>query len=139
MIVLDTNVLSELMRPAPAKSVERWVASHSAMSLFTTTITQSEIFYGVALLPRGRRRATLEELIESMWAEDFAGRVLPFDTAATRAFASIAASRRKAGKPIAQLDAQIAAISRSRNAAVATRNVADFEGCGVVVHNPWRD
>jgi toxin FitB len=139
MIVLDTNVLSELMRPTPSKSVERWVASHSAMSLFTTTITQSEILYGVALLPRGRRRAALEELVEAMWIEDFAGRVLPFDSAAARTFAIIAAARRKAGKPIAQLDAQIAAISRSRNAAVATRNVADFEGCGVVVHNPWFD
>ena len=138
MIVLDTNVLSELMKPAPSAAVERWVAAQPASSLFTTTITQSEILYGVAQLPRGRRRSSIEEAVEAMFAEDFAGRLLPFDSAAARAFATLAAARRKAGRPIAQLDAQIAAIARSRNAAIATRNVGDFEDCGVTVHNPWR-
>ena len=139
MIVLDTNVLSELMRPAPSEAVERWVAAHPASSLFTTTITQSEILYGVALLPRGRKRSAIEEAVEATFEEDFAGRILPFDTAAARAFAAVAVERRKAGRPIGQLDAQIAAIAQSRSAAVATRNVSDFEGCGLIVHNPWQD
>ena len=105
--------------------------------MFITTITQSELLYGVALLPRGKRRSAIAEAVEAMFEEDFAERILPFDTAAARAFAPLAAERRQAGRPIAQLDAQIAAIARSRSAAVATRNVADFEGCGIAVHNPW--
>jgi toxin FitB len=137
MIVLDTNVLSELMRPSPATSVERWVAARPSSSLFTTTITQAEILYGVALLPRGRRRNALEGAVEAMFEEDFAERVLPFDAAAAHAFARIAADRRREGKAIAQLDAQIAAIARARDAAIATRNVKDFEGCGVELFDPW--
>ena len=137
MIVLDTNVLSELMRPSPSDAVAGWIAARPASSLFTTTVTQSEILYGVALLPRGRKRAAIEQAVEAMFEEDFAGRLLPFDSAAARAFAAIAVARRKAGRPIAQLDAQIAAIAQSRNAAIATRNVDDFEGCGIAVHDPW--
>jgi predicted nucleic acid-binding protein len=125
------------MRPSPSAAVERWIAARPASSLFTTTITQSEILYGVALLPRGRKRSSIEQAVEAMFEEDFAGRLLPFDSAAARAFAPIAVGRRKAGRPITQLDAQIAAIAHSRNAAIATRNVADFEGCGIVVHDPW--
>ena len=138
MIVLDTNVLSELMRPAPSEAVERWIAGQPASSLFTTTISQGEILFGVALLPRGRKRTAIEEAVEATFEEDFAGRILPFDTAAARAFAAVAVERRKAGRSIGQLDVQIAAIARSRSAAIATRNVADFEGCGLAVHNPWR-
>jgi toxin FitB len=137
VIVLDTNVLSELMRPSPSTAVARWVAAQPSSSLFTTTITQAEILYGVALLPRGRRREALEGAVGAMFEEEFAERVLPFDAAAAHAFASIAAERRRAGKNIAQLDAQIAAIAHSRDAAIATRNVKDFEACGIELFDPW--
>ncbi|MHB8766118.1 MAG: PIN domain-containing protein [Deferrisomatales bacterium] len=137
MIVLDTNVLSELMRPAPEERVTGWVAARPAASLFTTTITQAEILYGVAVLPEGRRRDALAAAVQSLFGEDLAGRVLPFDAEAAQAYAVVAAKRRKAGQPMAQFDAQIAAICLSRGAALATRNLADFIGCGVDVVNPW--
>ncbi|MGQ9369238.1 type II toxin-antitoxin system VapC family toxin [Azospirillum sp. ST 5-10] len=137
MIVLDTNVLSELMRPAPSEAVFHWVAGRPAASLFTTTITQAEILFGLALLPEGRRRSDLLAAAEQMFAEDFAGRVLPFDAAAATAFAPIAAGRRQKGRPTGAFDAQIAAIATSRSAALATRNVADFQDCGLPIVNPW--
>lgn len=137
MIILDTNVLSEVMRPTPSTIVESWLASQSMGRLFTTAVTQAEIFYGLALLPAGQRRAGMTAAAENMFAEDFAGRVLAFDPAAAHEFADIAATRRMAGRPIMPLDAQIAAIARSRHATVATRNVADFADCGVTLVNPW--
>ena len=138
MIVLDTNVLSELMRPEPDANVTAWVSQRPATSLFTTTVTQAEMLYGLRLLPAANRRSRLEAVVSEMFATDFAGRVLPFDQAAAHAYAEIAATRRRAGRPITQFDAQIAAIARSRDAGVATRNVADFEGCGIAVIDPWR-
>lgn len=138
MIVLDTNVLSELMRPAPEVTVTNWVATHSAASLFTTTITQAEILHGVLLLPRGRRRDAIEAAADAMFEEDFAGRTLPFSRQAAHAYAEIAVARRQSGRPISQFDAQIAAIASSTGAGVATRNVADFEGCGIKVSDPWQ-
>lgn len=137
MIVLDTNVLSELMRPAPSVTVLRWVAGYPAASLFTTAVTQAEILFGLALLPEGRRRSDLLAATKQMFAEDFAGRVLPFDTVAATAFALIAAGRRQKGRPTSVFDAQIAAIASSRGAALATRNVADFVECGLSIVNPW--
>ncbi len=137
MIVLDTNLLSELMKPAPAESVMRWVAAQPATRLYTTSITQAEIFHGVMLLPSGRRRNAIEVAAEAMFKEDFGGRILPFASDAARPYACIAAERRRAGRPISQFDAQIAAIARSSGAAIATRNVTDFEGCGVKVIDPW--
>jgi toxin FitB len=138
VIVLDTNVLSELMRSAPEATVTHWVAAQSAADLFVTTVTQAEILHGVRLLPRGRRREAIEAAAEAMFDEDFAGRILPFSSLAAHAYAEIAVARRQSGRPIAQFDAQIAAIARSTGAAVATRNLADFEGCGIRVINPWR-
>lgn len=137
MILLDTNILSELMRAAPEKGVEQWLAYQPDASVFISAITEAELRYGVALLPTGKRRSALAAVIEDMLGEDFTGRILPFDSAAAVAFAEIAATRRQAGRPIAQADAQIAAIARSRGAALATRNVPDFEGCGIDVVNPW--
>ncbi len=137
MILLDTNILSELMRPAPSPAVMSWLAAQPAASLFISAVTEAELRYGVMLLPEGRRRAELMTALEAMLAEDFAGRILPFDSAAALAFAAIAASRRQAGKPVSQFDAQIAAIAQSRGAELATRNVADFEECGVEIINPW--
>jgi predicted nucleic acid-binding protein len=134
MVLLDTNVVSELMKPTPEAAVEKWLAEQPAASVFISAITEAELRYGAALLPDGRRRAAVAEMLEI----DFSGRILPFDSPAAIAFAQIAAERRLAGRPISQLDAQIAAIARSRAAAMATRNVGDFEGCGVEVINPWR-
>jgi predicted nucleic acid-binding protein len=139
MILLDTNILSELMRPTPEKGVEQWLADQPDASVFISAITAAELRYGVALLPAGKRRSALAKVIEDMLGEDFTGRILPFDSAAAVAFAEIAATRRQAGRPIAQADAQIAAIARSRGAALATRNVPDFEGCGIELVNPWTE
>jgi predicted nucleic acid-binding protein len=137
MILLDTNVLSELMRSVPEPRVEAWVAAQPVASVFISTITEAELRYGAALLPAGKRRADLANLIEAMLAEDFVGRILSFDSPAAVAFAEIATARRKAGKPIAQADAQIAAIAKSRGAALATRNMRDFDGCGIELFDPW--
>ena len=137
MILLDTNIVSELMRPMPSQTVMSWLAAQPAASLFISAVTEAELRYGVLLLPEGRKRAELVAAIEGMLAEDFVGRILPFDSAAAVAFAAIAAGRRQAGRPISQFDAQIAAIAQSRGAELATRNVADFEGCGVEIINPW--
>jgi hypothetical protein len=137
VIVLDTNVVSELMKPTPSDRVVRWTTSQPAMSLYTTSITQAEILHGVMLLPAGRRRKALEAAAEAMFDEDFGGRVLPFSSDAARPYARIAAERRRAGRPISQFDAQIAAIARATGAVIATRNVADYEGCGVKIVKPW--
>jgi predicted nucleic acid-binding protein len=138
VIVLDTNVLSELMRSAPDVSVTNWVGAQSAANLFVTAITQAEILHGVLLLPRGRRRDAIEAAAEAMFEEDFAGRILPFGSLAAHAYAEIAAARRQSGRPISQFDAQIAAIAKSAGADVATRNVPDFEGCGIKGIDPWQ-
>ena len=138
MILLDTNILSELMRAAPEAAVEQWLADQPAASVFISAITEAELRYGLALMPSGKRRSALAVEIEDMLREDFSGRILPFDSPAAVAFAEIAAERRQAGRPISQADAQIAAIARSRGAALATRNVPDFEGCGIEIVNPWR-
>jgi hypothetical protein len=138
MIVLDTNVLLETLRQRPEEAVQRWIKAQSASSLFTTTVCEAEIFYGVALLPPGRRRTALAQAVATIFAEEFFGRILPFDSAAARAFAEIAAARRRLGRPIDDFDAQTAAIARSCSAAIATRNVDDFADCGIVVIDPWR-
>jgi hypothetical protein len=137
MIILDTNVLSELMKPAPGESVVRWMSAQAATSLYTTSITQAEILHGVMLLPSGRRRNAVKTAAEAMFKEDFAGRILPFGSDAADPYADIAVERRRAGRPISHFDAQIAAIARSAGAGIATRNVADFDDCGVKVINPW--
>jgi len=139
MIVLDTNVISELMRPIPSTQVVRWVTNQPATGLFTTAITEAEIFYGLELLTKGKRRAGLEAAAEAMFADDFAGRVIGFDSQAARAFATIAARRRALGKPISHSDAQIAAIAQLYGAALATRDVADFEGCDIRLIDPWAE
>ncbi len=137
MIVVDTNVLSELMRASPAEPVVRWMAAQPARAVYTTTITQAEILYGILSLPSGKKRDAIRAAAEAMFATEFDGRILSFDTAAASAYARIAADRRRAGKPISHFDAQIAAIVLSERAELATRNVADFEGCGIRVTNPW--
>ena len=138
MIVLDTNVISEVMRPNPSPKVLEWMRAEPLASLFTTAITEAELLYGVALLPPGRRRQALEATLTTVLSEDFSGRILPFDSAAAREFATVAAGRRRSGRPISDADARIAAIARSRGAAVATRNVEDFAECDLMLIDPWR-
>jgi predicted nucleic acid-binding protein len=137
MIVLDTNVLSEALRPRPDDRVMAWLASQSRAGLFTTAITRAEIFYGVGLLPDGSRRRELRTAVEAIFDEDFAGRVLGFDSDAADVYATIAVARRDAGRPMSQFDAMIAACARSRGAALATRNVKDFTACEIAILDPW--
>lgn len=137
MIVLDTNVVSETLRPNPAIKVVEWMLAEPDGSLFITAITEAELLYGIALLPQGRCRADLERLVLPVVDEDFSGRILPFDSAAARVFATIAADRRLAGRPISEPDIRIAAIARSRGADLATRNVRDFADCGIRLIDPW--
>src|SRR5271154_1404576 len=139
MIILDTNVFSELMRPTPAPRVVAWVAEQPATELFTTSITEAEIFYGIELLTRGKRREALLAAADAMFAEDLAGRVCGFESDAARAYSRIAARRRALGRPISHADAQIAAIVQVRGATLATRNVTDFENCGVDAVDPWNN
>ncbi len=136
MIIVDTNVLSEMMRDTPDPLVKRWMTSQFPAGLFTTAICEAEILYGVALLPGGRRRNALSKAAVSIFGE-FSGRILPFDSAAAKAFAEIAAERRRLGKPVGESDAQIAAIARVHGATVATRDVGDFTDCGIEVISPW--
>ena len=137
MILLDTNVVSELMKLAPEPAVMVWINTLPGSTVFISAVTQAEILYGVALVPEGKRREGLAQAARIAFETYFRGRILPFDPEAAEAFAALAAGRRQVGRPISQADAQIAAIARSRGADLATRNVADFEGCGVEIVNPW--
>ncbi len=137
MIILDTNVLSELMKQAPDGKVLAWVTAQSAGDLYTTCVAEAEILHGVLSLPSARRRKALEAAVAGIFEEVFSGRILPFGSEAALAYAQIAVERRKAGRPISACDAQIAAIARSVGAALATRNTTDFERCGIKIINPW--
>ena len=137
-MILDTNVVSELMRPEPHPAVLFWAGKQPPRTLHTTSVTQAEILYGIALLPAGKRRDALAAAADSVFAEDFADRVLPFDGAAAERFAMVVAARRQAGNPIENFDAQVAAIALAAGAAVATRDTGGFAGCGLTVVDPWR-
>jgi toxin FitB len=138
VIVLDTNVLSELMRSQPEPSVFAWVAAQPRAALYTTSVNKAEILYGIAVLPEGRRSAALASAAEAMFTDDFAGRVLPFDEQAAVYYAEIVAARRRGGRPIEAFDAQIAAMAQVAGAELATRDVDDFEGCSLTLINPWK-
>ncbi len=137
MIVLDTNVLSEALKPAPEQAVLRWLAEQNPQMVFTTAITQAEILYGVELLPTGKRRSRLHAAIERLFVDEFPERVLPFDSNSALVYPKIVATRARMGRPISQFDALIAAVCQSRNATLATRNANDFEDCGFTIVNPW--
>ena len=139
MIVVDTNVLSEVMRPNPSARVVNWIERQSADELFTTAITVGEIYYGIQLLPKGKRRDNLFAAAEVIFNHDFRDRALAFTAEAARIFSEIYARRRLAGRRVGQSDAQIAAITRLHGATLATHNVADFEGCGIRLFDPWQE
>lgn len=137
MIILDTNVLSALMRQAPEASVVAWLDRQPAESIWITSITLFEARLGLALLPKGRRRQTLEAVFAQLLQEDLENRVLDFDSAAATEAASLAADRQKAGRPVDMRDTQIAGIALARHATLATRNVRHFQDLNVPVINPW--
>jgi predicted nucleic acid-binding protein len=137
MLMLDTDMLSAIMSPKPEQRITDWILDQPSEALFTATVCQAEILSGIAILPQGRRRADLEEAARAMFAEDFQGRILPFDGAAAAAYAEMFAARRKAGRPAGTIDLMLASIARARGVGVVTRNVSDFEGVGLRVINPW--
>lgn len=139
MIALDTNVVSELMRPAPSPAVLKSLSKYSPHQVCTSSITVAEILYGIELLPTGKRKNELLAGAERLFRVVLGGRILVFDEAAAQNFSQIAVERRRHGRPISELDAQIAAVARVHDATLSTRNVGDFEGCGIRLVNPWVD
>ena len=135
--VLDTNVISELMLPAPSERVTTWVTDHASEQMYLASVSEAELRYGIAILPTGSRRTRLAEALEGMLTSDFQNNVLPFDSAAARTYAVFAAHCRARGRPISHADCQIAAIAFSANATLATRNVRDFDGLALDVVNPF--
>lgn len=138
MIILDTNVISELTRPVPDSGVIAWLDSQPAEETAITAITAAELRYGVRRLPDGRRKTELSDAVNALIATDFRDRVEPFDVYAADQYADVVATQERAGQPISISDAQIAAICRVMNAALATRNTSDFIGTGVNLINPWK-
>ena len=137
MTILDTNMVSEMMRRNPEPAVVAWLDGQVKANLFVTAVTEAELRYGVVNMDAGRRRNELAREVDNILAFDFAGRILPFDSEAAREYAAIRAHLDSIGHPVEDLDLMIAAIARSYGAAVATRNVRDFADCGVPLINPW--
>ncbi|MFN3769682.1 MAG: type II toxin-antitoxin system VapC family toxin [Ectopseudomonas guguanensis] len=137
MILLDTNVLSELMRAKPAPQVLEWVDAQPTGDLVITSITVAEILYGIARMPDGKRKQGLLDVASVMFDEDFAGNILPFDADAAVHYAEIAAETEAKGRVVDMADAQIAAIGRLHDAVIATRNIRHFETLGVALVDPW--
>ncbi len=137
MIVLDTNVLSELTRQYPDQGVLGWLDSVPATEVLTTAVTAAELLYGVARLPAGHRKTALTAAVHGLLDEDFRGRVEPFDKIAATHYAIVVADRERAGRPISVADAQIASVCRKLQAALATRNIRDFEQTGLELVDPW--
>lgn len=137
MILLDTNVVSEPLRPAPEARVIEWLDAQALETLYLSAMTVAELRAGVALLPAGKRRAALHENLEKNVLPLFLGRVLPFDLACTQAYAELLIKVRRAGSGIETVDACIAAVAVANGLAVATRDTAPFQGAGLSVINPW--
>jgi predicted nucleic acid-binding protein len=137
MYILDTNILSELMDPEGASAVLVWADAVAPADQFTTAMSQAEVLYGLAVMPKGKRRTERIMWAEQMFAEDFPGRILPFEQRAAAHYADILSSRGSWGRRIDTIDAQIAAVARATGMAVVTRNVRDFQHCGIDLINPW--
>jgi toxin FitB len=139
MIVLDTNVVSEIMQPAPERSVRNWLGQHDLDLLWLTSVTVFEIRFGIETLAQGRKRSQIMAAFELLLNEKLQGRVLSFDRAAAEVAAEFAARRRAMGRPVEIRDIEIAGIAAARRATLVTRNVRDFEGLGLKIENPWVD
>ena len=139
MFLLDTNILSAMMAPVVPREVEQWIAGTPFRFLFTATICEAEILAGIAILPEGRRRTALDTAARHVLRHNFAQKIWPFDSDAAEAYAEVVTGSRNRGRWAEAQDLMIAAIALSRDAAVVTRNVGDFDGCGVEVINPWDD
>lgn len=136
MIVLDTNVVSETMKPEPNRAVLAWLNDQAAEILYISTVTLAELLFGIQALPQGRRRDLLDSAFNEL-LELFKGRVLPFDVEAARHYAELAVAARKGGRGFPTPDGYIAAIAASRGFAVASRDTAPFVAAGLAVVNPW--
>jgi predicted nucleic acid-binding protein len=139
VIVLDTNVISELVRREPSPIVLRNLRGLSSRDLYTTAISEAEIRFGLAILPRGRKHTALRNQLDLILKQEFAGRILPFDSTAAAAYAELVARRRATGQPISVFDGQIAAIALIHGATLATRNVRDFQGLQFPLIDPWAE
>jgi predicted nucleic acid-binding protein len=139
VIILDTNVISELVRREPSPVVLRNLRRLPSNDLYTTAIAEAEIRFGLAILPRGRKHTALRNQLDLILKQEFAGRILPFDSAAAEAYAALVAARRAAGRPISVFDGQIAAITLIRGATLATRNLSDFRDLKFPLLDPWAD
>lgn len=139
MLIIDTNVLSEVLKPAPSVTVAGWLDAQDRSAVFITSITVAEILYGIESLPQGRRRSQLLARAEEMIEVEYRGHILAFDETAARAYAQIVVARTTVGRPIAHFDAMIAAIARAHHFTVATRDTAGFQHSGVRLINPWRE
>jgi toxin FitB len=137
LIVLDTNVVSEMMRPKPDSTVLNWLNAQVAEELWLNSIVVSELLFGMARLPAGARKRLLTDTFATMLEQDFAGRILPFDLEAAVIYAEIAPDCEAKGRSVEMADAQIAAICLAQGAKLATRNLRHFEGLGLVLLNPW--
>ena len=137
MIIIDTNIISEMMKPSPNIKVLEWFNKQEAISLYLTTITIGEIGYGIRALPMGKRRELLEQGFEALLTTAFETRILDFNEIAARRYGDIMGGRKEMGRPLNSLDGQIIAIARANSCAVATRNIRDFEFCGLTIINPF--
>lgn len=137
MIILDTNVVSEPLKPVPAPAVLSWLDAQSPQTLCLTSVTLAELLAGIAALPAGKRRRQLSSALTEKILPLFEGRVLAFDTSAAHAFAAVQTGATAAGNPISFADGAIAAIATTHGFALATRNLRDFKGSGVTVIDPW--
>ena len=139
LLILDTNVISELMKPEAEPAVLAWFTRHTQAQFATTAICQAEILGGLAMLPDGKRRRSMLAAAQEIWDIDLEQRVFTFDSPSAQAFADILRRRKKAARPIQFVDAAIAAICATHKAAIITRDTAGFESCGIKVINPWMD
>ncbi len=138
MILIDTNVISEIMRPAPDGVVVEWFNNQDSGALYVSSVTIGEIEYGLRILPDGRKRDALRERFAGFMAHAFATRVVPYDETAARVYGDLMGTRREMGRPLNVPDGQIAAIARTRGYALATRNIKDFRHCGTELIDPFK-
>jgi predicted nucleic acid-binding protein len=137
MILLDTNVISEMMRERPEPAVSAWLNKQPEEEIWTASVVLAEVLSGIEMMAAGRKQKALREAVDGMIAEDFRGRVLDFDLSAARQYGQILSTRRRIGRPIREFDAQIAAIAKVHGATLATRDINDFAGCRLAVIDPW--